>query len=626
VADWSITSVEVSGGFLAGLSIELPPGLTCIIGPRGSGKSTFAEAVRYTLLGADGATKARTDFIQATLRNSLITVKTAPDLNAKSYIVRRQFQQPPAITTMEGRPITDIDLDRGTFLPFDAYGTAEIELIADESLGEKRRVLLDELISAKLHQIQFTLGDYRRKLDANADSIRSADRTIAEIKERIEEIGDARGRLGALPPAPPGAETAVLSQASQQQQINEREMQAIDRSIESLSAWRRDINTMLDTYRKAFTAPCTVESSANAATTTAIDGMLAASVERVTAHLAEADREITSTQIGVSSEQAKLREVHGRQKASYDQLHSSNAVAGQAVRERALREQEVTKLVAFQKQQEEVVQARGVLYKERETLKASYLLEREQISRLRSSTASELQKHTGSKVRIRVLENADQLNYRHILTEGLRGARVRNHEDILSQLLCLRPEHLAQLIRDNDLDEFEAQTSLGKERSSKILEAYRSLDAFALETVIIDDQIKIELNVSPHGDPHFKDAAELSRGQKCTALLPLLLARRPTPLIIDQPEDNLDNHFIYETIVESVRRLKSSRQMVFITHNANIPVLGEADLVVVMNSDGKRGYIEKTGSLDECRSEIIDLLEGGEEAFELRRKRYATKP
>jgi ABC-type glutathione transport system ATPase component len=351
--------------------------------------------------------------------------------------------------------------------------------------------------------------------------------------------------------------------------------------------------------------------------------MLAASVERVTAHLAEADREITSTQIGVSSEQAKLREVHGRQKASYDQLHSSNAVAGQAVRERALREQEVTKLVAFQKQQEEVVQARGVLYKERETLKASYLLEREQISRLRSSTASELQKHTGSKVRIRVLENADQLNYRHILTEGLRGARVRNHEDILSQLLCLRPEHLAQLIRDNDLDEFEAQTSLGKERSSKILEAYRSLDAFALETVIIDDQIKIELNVSPHGDPHFKDAAELSRGQKCTALLPLLLARRPTPLIIDQPEDNLDNHFIYETIVESVRRLKSSRQMVFITHNANIPVLGEADLVVVMNSDGKRGYIEKTGSLDECRSEIIDLLEGGEEAFELRRKRYA---
>ena len=63
--------------------------------------------------------------------------------------------------------------------------------------------------------------------------------------------------------------------------------------------------------------------------------------------------------------------------------------------------------------------------------------------------------------------------------------------------------------------------------------------------------------------------------------------------------------------------------MVFITHNANIPVLGEAERVVVMDSDGKRGWVAKSGSVDECRDEIIDLLEGGREAFELRRQRYA---
>jgi hypothetical protein len=62
--------------------------------------------------------------------------------------------------------------------------------------------------------------------------------------------------------------------------------------------------------------------------------------------------------------------------------------------------------------------------------------------------------------------------------------------------------------------------------------------------------------------------------------------------------------------------------MIFITHNANIPVLGEADLVIVMNSDGKKGYIQKAGSLDECRDEIIDLLEGGRKAFSERSRRY----
>ena len=62
----------------------------------------------------------------------------------------------------------------------------------------------------------------------------------------------------------------------------------------------------------------------------------------------------------------------------------------------------------------------------------------------------------------------------------------------------------------------------------------------------------------------------------------------------------------------------------FITHNANIPVLAEAELVLVMTSDGRVGAIEKGGSVDECREQIIDLLEGGREAFELRSKRYGA--
>jgi len=146
-----------------------------------------------------------------------------------------------------------------------------------------------------------------------------------------------------------------------------------------------------------------------------------------------------------------------------------------------------------------------------------------------------------------------------------------------------------------------------------------------LEVVEIDDVVKIELNVGTSAEAIFKDAAELSRGQKCTALLPLLLARTENPLVIDQPEDNLDNHFIYETVVNSIQRLKKKRQMIFITHNANIPVLADADLVIVMNSNGKTGFIERSGSVDDCREQIVDLLEGGREAFELRRKRYGGK-
>jgi ABC-type dipeptide/oligopeptide/nickel transport system ATPase component len=260
----------------------------------------------------------------------------------------------------------------------------------------------------------------------------------------------------------------------------------------------------------------------------------------------------------------------------------------------------------------------------RKSLKAKFLLEREQVSALRDSVAKELQRETGKKVRIRVLRNADDLAYRNLLTEALKGARVRNHDEILKSLLQLRPEQLAQFIQADDAVPFDEACGFGPDRARKILDAFReNVDPLKLEVVEIEDQVRVELNVASANEPLFKDAAELSRGQKCTALLPLLLARTNNPLIIDQPEDNLDNHFIYETVVNSIQRLKPQRQMIFITHNANIPVLADADLVLVMNSDGKIGYVERSGSVDECRDQIVDLLEGGEEAFELRRKRYA---
>lgn len=91
---------------------------------------------------------------------------------------------------------------------------------------------------------------------------------------------------------------------------------------------------------------------------------------------------------------------------------------------------------------------------------------------------------------------------------------------------------------------------------------------------------------------------------------------------MDQPEDNLDNAFIYETVVGRLREVKDDRQLFFVTHNPNIPVLGDAGKVFVFKSNGSQGWIEKEGTVDECRTFIVDLLEGGEEAFRLRQRKY----
>ena len=99
---------------------------------------------------------------------------------------------------------------------------------------------------------------------------------------------------------------------------------------------------------------------------------------------------------------------------------------------------------------------------------------------------------------------------------------------------------------------------------------------------------------------------------------------RVNPLLIDQPEDNLDNCYVYETIVNSVNDVKRMRQLIFVTHNPNIPVLGDASRVFVMQSDGRTGSVKVEGDVDRCRDDIINLLEGGEKAFDLRTERYKT--
>ena len=95
------------------------------------------------------------------------------------------------------------------------------------------------------------------------------------------------------------------------------------------------------------------------------------------------------------------------------------------------------------------------------------------------------------------------------------------------------------------------------------------------------------LNTSGNtGDESWQPLSKLSKGQKATAVLLLLLLESDAPLIIDQPEDDLDNRFISEVIVEKMRENKRKRQFVFSTHNANIPVLGDAELILGLDAKG----------------------------------------
>ena len=158
--------------------------------------------------------------------------------------------------------------------------------------------------------------------------------------------------------------------------------------------------------------------------------------------------------------------------------------------------------------------------------------------------------------------------------------------------------------------------------AEKIISHYDELSLLRMEEMQLDDIYHIELFVNGQ----FKPLERLSKGQRCTAILNILLVENKDPLIVDQPEDNLDNAFIADSLIASIRKNKLLRHYIFATHNANIPVFGDAELIVAMEEqDGKGRIIQGgSGSIDtpSVRDYAVQVLEGGREAFLMREKKY----
>ena len=140
-----------------------------------------------------------------------------------------------------------------------------------------------------------------------------------------------------------------------------------------------------------------------------------------------------------------------------------------------------------------------------------------------------------------------------------------------------------------------------------------------------DDTLRVEYNRSGRGS-EFAPIAQASAGQRAAAMLAFLLAHGDEPLVLDQPEDDLDNHLIYDLVVRQIRQNKLRRQIISVTHNPNIVVNGDAEMVHALDFAGGQCRVVKSGSLQDLkiRDEICRVMEGGREAFERRYRRIAA--
>ena len=289
---------------------------------------------------------------------------------------------------------------------------------------------------------------------------------------------------------------------------------------------------------------------------------------------------------------------------------------------------EVEKLRPVEKTLETLETERSHLFASRQELAKQWSELLAARFRALEKAAKQVNKKLKLSVRVTVTHSGDKRPLFDILRETVSG-RLKEAEDNLEAYVDFSLEEFGADCRTG-ADALVTRYGLTSHQATQIVEQGEDL-FMRIEEIELPDVTDVALNVSSdRRRAEWRSMERLSSGQKATAALLLLFLEADAPLLVDQPEDDLDNSFIADGIVPKLRAEKRRRQFLVSSHNANLPVLGDAELIIGMTAEGEAegGSAEIPehwlGSID-CpgiQTLVETVLEGGKRAFETRRRKY----
>jgi chromosome segregation ATPase len=240
-----------------------------------------------------------------------------------------------------------------------------------------------------MRTIHLSLAESARALDANADRIRTAQRTIQDLTEQTEELGDIRARLNALAPSD-REPTADFLRLSRQQQLNQRESAKLDAADRDLRTVDRSLDQLRREAQLAFKPRLAEEQSANVDVLRRYDDLLAAPLGTVEEHVSVISGLIREAQATVAQARQSIVLAHTSHANELAKLTAINQAASEQARMRAGLEQQVAKLQTLEEQRSELNDELKRLLEQRKSLKATHILMRDQVSTMREEVATEL--------------------------------------------------------------------------------------------------------------------------------------------------------------------------------------------------------------------------------------------
>ena len=609
----------ITGGFLGGFDFDFSENLNCIIVARGAGKTTVLEFLRYALDAFPlnvSAQKKLLAIVEHNLEGGRIEVTVeAPD--GQTYIISRKCGEKPQVFYSNHEP-TGLTYTSSLF-PVDIFSQNEIEGIASQ--GAYQMALLETFSQGKIAALNSKINKLRMELKSNDAQLRPLQSRENELVEELNNMPSVKRKLDELSMVADDNDIA-LNKEHRQKDIRILELKYVD-EVEKLYTDSESrvklLNNMLF-ERMRFCNTSHLEDGVNFDLITSIQSDLEElneALNRTVEAFMGSHKEKYDHLRELKTELAKRQQA---QELKYLELVEKSREDQQRAAERREVSDEYTKLLGADSEQKQIRAKIHEVVNERRALKDELKARIAERFQIRADIADRINSELRPKIRVTVSQCSNTDAYRELVEKSLKCPQMHYKKVTGSIVSCLPPETLVRTVLDSNMNRLIEDAKLSPDQAKTVISMLKDPDFLAaLELVDLPDGVKIELN--DHGT--YKQTETLSTGQKCNAILPILLLDSARPLLIDQPEDNLDNEFVHNIIVESVKDVKTRRQLIFVTHNPNIPVLCDSEQMLVMESDGTSGHIRKSGNVDECKLDIINILEGGEVAFKERQKRYS---
>ena len=611
------------GGFLDGAAIHFNQNLNVLIGGRGAGKSTVIESLRHVLdldpIG-DNARQALQGIVRQVLRSgtkmTLLVRSHRP--TERIYRIERTIPNPPAVWDQDGNLLNLVPKD---ILPrIEVYGQHEISELSNScdnlTLLLQRFVPTDTSRSQRKSEVHGALRRTRRAiLDVRSE--------LHDIEERLDILPSLQERLQRFQEA--GFESRLRDQSYLVRE--ERVLHAIPQRLEAFHSCLEMLRQELPIDR-AFLSEKALEGLPGKDAISDANQVLEELSRELTEIIERIDQALRRAEKGIEVVRSGWNERKRQVDLEYQQILrelQESAVDG----EEFLRlRRDIESLLPLRdrsaflrRSYEDQVERRRSFLDEWEDIKAR---EFRHLDRAAQSVTKKLK----NRVRVNVVYAGNRQPFIELLQKKI-GGRL---SEAIRRLKYMPAFSLSEFVGRCRAGAVAIQNAYGITPVQATRLASASEDVLMrIEELDLPPTTTIQLNTAPLGEPPtWQMLSDLSKGQKATAVLLLLLLESDSPLIIDQPEDDLDNRFITEAVVPRMREEKQLRQFVFSTHNANIPVLGDAELIVGLSASGEaeegKAFIksEHMGSIDAepVRRLVEEILEGGRNAFETRRLKY----